>query len=92
MMEVLEIVSVAAPISAAVAIGACMCYCVVAARIRALTSRVQQLEETRDMQDPRQDPRAHAYPVPAHSYIRMPVLLPQQLQQQPQQQPSSTYW
>ena len=88
MMEALEIVSVAAPISAAVAIGACMCYCVVAGRVRALTSRVQQLEEMRDMQDPRQDPRA--YPVPAHSYIRMPVLLPQQQQQQ--QQPLSTYW
>lgn len=88
MDNILEIISIAAPFSAAVAIGACMCYCVVAGRVRALTSRVQQLEEMRDMQDPRQIPSV--YPVPAHSYIRMPVLLPQPPLQQ--QQPSSTYW
>jgi mannose/fructose/N-acetylgalactosamine-specific phosphotransferase system component IIC len=66
MMEALEIVSVAAPISAAVAIGACMCYCVIAGRIRALTSRIQQLETTQ------MHPMHQVHPIPAHSYIRMP--------------------
>lgn len=63
MNEIIEVVSIAAPLSAAVGVAACMCYCIIAGRVRALTSRVQQLETVRMHQ---------AHPIPAHSYIRMP--------------------